>query len=208
MDGSEICQRRAPFSASDDQNPARGAPPEGGERRGAGATGPAGGQPWKGVDSTPAGSPQAGGAGAQPAGATQTGAPRTEERSTDRVLRERSRLSVLTVLATAPGGTLGFTELQEKATLSAGNLSSHMRKLEAAEYVTVRKGFRGRRPYTTVAITQAGRTALEKHVAELERIVQQYREGGGGTGTSTGSDVGSDAGTSTGAGGREVRHAE
>lgn len=67
-----------------------------------------------------------------------------------------------------------FVELQERSELTAGNLSSHLQKLERAGCVRFTKSFRGRRPNTTTAITEPGRTALEEYIEQMERIVEQY----------------------------------
>lgn len=102
------------------------------------------------------------------------------------LLQDRSRLAIATLLATISGGQMSFTELQKRSGLTAGNLSSHLQKLERAEYLTVTKSFRGRRPSTTVAITESGRKALEDHIEQMERIVERYR-------SAAGNDRGNDA---------------
>ncbi len=102
------------------------------------------------------------------------------------LLQDRSRLAIATLLATIPSGEMPFVELQKRSELTAGNLSAHLRKLERAGYVTVTKSFRGRRPSTTIAITEPGRKALEDHIGQMERIVEQYR-------SAAGNDRGNDA---------------
>ncbi len=47
--------------------------------------------------------------------------------------------------------------------LTRGNLSSHLSKLEAAGYLTVRKAFRDRMPVTSYRISPEGRRALEAY---------------------------------------------
>jgi hypothetical protein len=42
---------------------------------------------------------------------------------------------------------------------------------DEAGYVEIRKGFVGKRPRTTAGLTRAGRTAFERHVAALQKIV-------------------------------------
>ncbi len=55
--------------------------------------------------------------------------------------------------------------------LSDGNLSRHLQVLEEAGYVTIKKGFDGRKPKTAVAITRDGRTALEAEVRALRELI-------------------------------------
>ena len=98
-------------------------------------------------------------------------------RSERTMLDDRTRLSIVTLLATSADSQLSFTEIQEKAGLTPGNLSSHLRNLEEAGYVHVSKQFRGRRPLTTVRITDAGKAALERHIEEMEELIRRYRDG-------------------------------
>ncbi len=93
------------------------------------------------------------------------------------MLDDRTRLSIVTLLATSADAQLPFTEIQEKAELTPGNLSSHLRNLEEAGYVQVTKQFRGRRPLTTVRITDAGKAALERYIEEMEEFIRRYRDG-------------------------------
>ena len=53
-----------------------------------------------------------------------------------------------------------------------GNLSVHLRKLEEADYVEVEKGFRGRRPHTTVRLTKKGREAWIAYIARMEDLLR------------------------------------
>ena len=59
------------------------------------------------------------------------------------------------------------TYLLQQTGLTWGNLGSHLTKLEGAGYVEVIKGYQGRRPETTVALTDAGRLALVEYREQL-----------------------------------------
>lgn len=52
-----------------------------------------------------------------------------------------------------------------------GNLDAHLRKLEEAGYVEVRKEFAERKPVTWYEITAAGSEALRAHLGALETLV-------------------------------------
>lgn len=55
--------------------------------------------------------------------------------------------------------------------MTAGNLATHLRKLEEAGYVEVTKAYRRRTPVTYLALTRAGRRALEDYTAALRDLL-------------------------------------
>ena len=69
------------------------------------------------------------------------------------------------------GDEVEFTFLRDLLTLSDGNLSAHLQKLEAAGYVAVEKTFIDRRPKTLIHLTPAGREAFTSYVDTLEQII-------------------------------------
>lgn len=93
--------------------------------------------------------------------------------SLDALIHERSRLAIITALAT--GDARAHTELRELLGLTDGNLSVHARKLEEAGYVTCTKEFAGRTPRTTYRITAAGRRAFDRYLAHLEALVSAMK---------------------------------
>lgn len=86
----------------------------------------------------------------------------------DRLIHEPARLSILTALASVESAD--FTALQRLTGLTAGNLSSHLSKLEEAQLVKVDKKFVARKPNTLVAITKRGRAGIDFHWKQLERL--------------------------------------
>ena len=91
----------------------------------------------------------------------------------DRVIHERGRLAIMSMLAASP--ELSFTELRDTLEMTDGNLTTHMRTLQEAGYVSIAKSYRNRRPLTTVSLTAAGRQAFANYVALLEQIVRQAK---------------------------------
>jgi DNA-binding MarR family transcriptional regulator len=91
----------------------------------------------------------------------------------DRVIHERGRLGIMSMLAASP--ELSFTALRDTLEMTDGNLTTHVRTLQEAGYVSITKSYRNRRPLTTVSLTAAGRQAFEHYVALLERIVKQAK---------------------------------
>ena len=82
----------------------------------------------------------------------------------------RARLGIVSVLITVEEAT--FPELKDLLKLTQGNLGAHLRWLEEAGYVAVRKEFVGRKPRTTASLTEAGRAAFERHIAQLQAILR------------------------------------
>lgn len=89
----------------------------------------------------------------------------------DRLVHDSSRLAILTALAACQSADFIF--LSSLTGLSKGNLSSHLSKLEAGGLITIEKRFIGKKPNTLVSLTSEGRTAIEQHWGELERLKSQ-----------------------------------
>ncbi|MGO1316909.1 MAG: transcriptional regulator [Cellulomonadaceae bacterium] len=70
-----------------------------------------------------------------------------------------------------PGDRIVFPRLQALLDMTAGNLSTHLRKLEDAEYVRVTKAHEGRKPVTYVELSAAGRRAFETYTENLTRLL-------------------------------------
>jgi DNA-binding MarR family transcriptional regulator len=91
----------------------------------------------------------------------------------DRVIHEKGRLAIMSMLAASP--ELSFTELREALRMTDGNLTTHIRTLQEAGYVSVTKSFQNNRPLTTCALTPAGKKAFAGYINLLAEIVQQSR---------------------------------
>ena len=91
----------------------------------------------------------------------------------DRVIHEKGRLAIMSMLAASP--ELSFTELRDALSMTDGNLTTHIRTLQEAGYVSVTKSFQNNRPLTTCALTRAGKKAFTAYINLLAEIVQQSR---------------------------------
>ena len=89
----------------------------------------------------------------------------------DRVLHEKARLGILTALVTRPDG-LSFSDLARLCDLTDGNLSRHLDVLADAGLVKITKGFEGRRPLTTCALTGHGRRRFREYLTQLEKVLR------------------------------------
>jgi len=77
-----------------------------------------------------------------------------------------------TLAALDNDSSIAFPRLQELLDMTPGNLSTHLRKLEEAEYVSQEKTFRGRTPITFVASTKRGRRAFEDYMDQLKTLLE------------------------------------
>lgn len=79
----------------------------------------------------------------------------------DRLIHEPARLVLVANLAVVDEAD--FVYLSRQTGFTAGNISSHMTRLEDAGYVELEKGFVGKRPRTVYRLTAAGREAFERY---------------------------------------------
>ena len=91
----------------------------------------------------------------------------------DRVIHEKGRLAIMSMLAASPD--LSFTELRDTMNMTDGNITTHIRTLQEAGYISVAKSYQNNRPLTTCSLTPAGRKAFTGYVNLLEQIVQQTK---------------------------------
>ncbi len=91
----------------------------------------------------------------------------------DRVIHEKGRLAILSMLAASP--ELSFTELRDSLGMTDGNLTTHIRTLQQAGYLSVTKSFQNNRPLTTCSLTAAGKKAFTRYINLLEEILRQTR---------------------------------
>lgn len=90
----------------------------------------------------------------------------------DPVIHAAARLRITAALATLePAESITFPRLQELLDMTAGNLSTHLRRLEDAGYVAVEKTHKGRTPVTYLALTPAGRRAFDAYTEALRAVL-------------------------------------
>lgn len=87
----------------------------------------------------------------------------------NRFVHEPARLAILTVLAVVEEADFVF--VQGQTGLTAGNLATHLARLEEAGLVVSRKTFSGRKPCTFLALSSAGRTALADWRKSVGRLM-------------------------------------
>jgi len=92
----------------------------------------------------------------------------------DRVVHEPARLMILALLYVLESSDFLFILRQTR--LTQGNLSSHLAKLEDAGYVEVEKKFEGKRPTTSLRLTEAGRAAFKNYRRRMEHLFRTLPE--------------------------------
>jgi len=87
----------------------------------------------------------------------------------DQIIHAPARLMVLTYLYVVESADYAF--LMRVTGLTWGNLSTHLTKLEEAGYITITKEFRGKKPHTTISLTEQGRTAFREYKKSLQQVL-------------------------------------
>lgn len=89
----------------------------------------------------------------------------------DELIHSRIRLAIVSVLIAVDEAEFNF--LKEKVNTTDGNLSVHLRKLEEAGYLTVKKEFADRKPRTSYTLSRKGKKAFEIYVERLGKMIRK-----------------------------------
>ena len=90
----------------------------------------------------------------------------------DDIIHSRIRLAILAVLISIE--EVEFTFLKEKVNATDGNLSIHLKKLEEAGYISVKKEFINRKPVSRYKLSAKGRKAFQAYVERLEQLIKKW----------------------------------
>lgn len=85
----------------------------------------------------------------------------------------RIRLGIMSVLMV--NDTVDFNLLKELLDVTDGNLASHIKALEAEEFILITKQFIGKKPNTTYSASEKGKAAFKNHLDALEALINQSR---------------------------------
>lgn len=88
----------------------------------------------------------------------------------DDTLHVKARFGIMTLLLAWGEGD--FASLKRQLDLTDGNLGAHLRVLEDARLVAVKKRFEGRKPRTSYRVTPRGRRMFEEYLDALEEVVR------------------------------------
>ena len=87
----------------------------------------------------------------------------------DPILHSQLRLAVMSVLMNVEEAD--FVYLKQHTESTSGNLSIQLDKLAAAQYITIEKGFQGKKPRSTCRVTDTGRQAFAAYVDALKEYL-------------------------------------
>jgi DNA-binding MarR family transcriptional regulator len=88
----------------------------------------------------------------------------------NKIFDSRLRIGIMSALMV--NDSMNFNELKSLIDATDGNLATHLKTLEDNGYVSVQKGFIGRKTNTTYSITAAGQKAFRNHLDALEKIIK------------------------------------
>ena len=87
----------------------------------------------------------------------------------DQVIHASARLMVLSYLFVVESADYVF--LKNLTDLSWGNLATHLTKLEETGYIKIQKKFKGKKPHTTIRLTDQGREAFREYKKHMQQVL-------------------------------------
>ena len=88
----------------------------------------------------------------------------------NKIFESRVRLGIMSTLMV--NDSIDYNTLKELLDITDGNLASHIKALEKAEYIIIEKRFVGKKPNTNYRASKAGKTAFKSHLNALEKILK------------------------------------
>jgi DNA-binding MarR family transcriptional regulator len=88
----------------------------------------------------------------------------------DRLIHEPARLIIMSILNVLESAD--FLYLLGETGLGKGNLSSHLSRLESADYINIEKTYRGKTPMTICKITEKGGKAFENYREQMKDVLK------------------------------------
>ena len=89
----------------------------------------------------------------------------------NKLFDHRIRLGIMSILMVNEDAD--FNRLKELLEVTDGNLASHIKALEKAEYILVEKQFINRKPNTRYSATKLGKIEFKKHIEALEKLIKK-----------------------------------
>ena len=87
----------------------------------------------------------------------------------DPLLHSQLRLAVMSILMSVEEAD--FVYLRQQTESTAGNLSVQLDKLSNAGYISVEKGFQGKKTRTVCRVTERGREAFRNYVETIRKYL-------------------------------------
>jgi len=90
----------------------------------------------------------------------------------EKIFHEPNRLAIMSRLCAADGET-SFSELRDACNLTDGNLNRHLKVLEEAGAIKVKKAFVDDKPRTTIAISKTGLDRFSEYLSALSDVLKK-----------------------------------
>ena len=87
-------------------------------------------------------------------------------------IHQSTRLQIMTMLVSLPEeDRFAYGFIQQTLDLTGGNLTTHLRKLDDADYLVITKEFVDSKPRTWVQATPQGRRAFAEYLSNLHNLL-------------------------------------
>jgi DNA-binding transcriptional ArsR family regulator len=93
----------------------------------------------------------------------------------NKLFHEPNRLAIVSALCNESNG-ITFNQLKEECNLTDGNLSRHLRSLQRARIIRIKKSFVQSKPQTTIYFTERGRDSFIRYLEALEEVLLKAAE--------------------------------
>jgi len=93
----------------------------------------------------------------------------------DKLIHEQSRLKILIYLSDKSPQLTTFTTLKKALSMTSGNLSIQLKKLEMEDWIKQNKKIEKNKVKTYIKITQNGEKALNQYLNDLEKLLSNLK---------------------------------
>lgn len=87
-----------------------------------------------------------------------------------KAFENRIRLGIMSALVV--NEYVEFNQLKDLLGVTDGNLASHLKHLEKADFIVYKKEFIDRKSNTKYFVTDAGREAFDRHIRAIEKLLK------------------------------------
>lgn len=92
----------------------------------------------------------------------------------DQIIHAPARLMILSYLYVVDSADYVF--LAHMTGMTWGNLATHLNKLEEAGYIEIQKSFKGKKPQSTLRMTEQGKTAFQTYRQTMQQVFNDLPE--------------------------------
>lgn len=93
----------------------------------------------------------------------------------EKIFHEPNRMAIMSVLCAAEKG-LSFNELKAACKLTDGNLNRHLKVLQEAKAIGIRKSFVADKPRTTIMLSKSGLDRFSEYLGALAEVLEAARK--------------------------------